>query len=130
MLNECLLKPDVIVADISMPRRSGIEAPRQLEEKIHGQGDLSSMHADVELASEAIRLRSSLCVETFRCGIPQQGHHDAEGQGLREPSICVDVLPPSSRSQAFRLARDADQREREVLQLCRRAAPSAASPIF
>ena len=54
------LKPDVIVADISMPLLSGIEAVRQLRKKdSRTKVIFLSMHADVELASQALRLGAS-----------------------------------------------------------------------
>jgi DNA-binding NarL/FixJ family response regulator len=49
-------EPDVIVADISMPLLSGLEATRQIRE--HGLRSkiiLLTMHADVPLATEAFR---------------------------------------------------------------------------
>ena len=54
------LKPDVIIADISMPLLSGIEAVRQLRKKdCKTKVIFLSMHADVELASQALRLGAS-----------------------------------------------------------------------
>jgi DNA-binding NarL/FixJ family response regulator len=49
-------RPDVIVADISMPRLSGLDALRRLRaEGIHIKVIFLTMHADPSLASEALR---------------------------------------------------------------------------
>ena len=50
------LKPDVIIADVSMPLLNGIEALRQLKVKDpRVKIVVLSMHADTELAGEALR---------------------------------------------------------------------------
>ena len=116
------LKPDVIVADISMPLLSGIEAVRQLRRKdSRTKVIFLSMHADVELASEAIRLGASgyvlkhSAVESLSRAI----HEVLNGRDYVSPRICVDVL-----SAVQQTSRDPErpavvltQREREVLQL-------------
>src|SRR4029077_10550603 len=54
------LKPDVIIADVSMPLLNGIEALRQLKEKgSRAKVVFLSMHADIELASEALWVGAS-----------------------------------------------------------------------
>lgn len=51
------LRPDVIVADISMPTQSGLEGLRQLKAKhIDSRVIFLTMHADARLAAEAFRL--------------------------------------------------------------------------
>ena len=51
------LRPDVIVADISMPTQSGLEGLRQLKAKhIESRVIFLTMHADARLAAEAFRL--------------------------------------------------------------------------
>jgi DNA-binding NarL/FixJ family response regulator len=54
------LKPDVIVADVSMPLLNGIEAMRQLkEQQFKGKVLFLSMHPEVIYAVEAIRAGAS-----------------------------------------------------------------------
>jgi len=54
------LQPDVIVADISMPLLSGIEATRELRKTgVHSRIILLTMHADVPIAKEALRSGAS-----------------------------------------------------------------------
>src|SRR5262249_17226369 len=88
------LKPDVIVADVSMPFLSGIEAARQLKEKGSRMKIIFlSMHADVELASEAIRVGAAGYVlkhsaaETFSLVI----YEAFAGCVYVSPRIAVDV---------------------------------------
>jgi DNA-binding NarL/FixJ family response regulator len=51
---------DVIIADISMPLLSGMEAVRQLKKKdCKSKVIILSMHADLELAREALCLGAS-----------------------------------------------------------------------
>src|SRR4030095_132462 len=82
-----LLKPDVIVADISMPLLSGIEAVRQLRKKdCRTKVIFLSMHADVELASQALRLGASAYVlEHPRAGA---GGPPTGSGGARHPRNC------------------------------------------
>ena len=54
------LKPDVIIADVSMPLLSGIEAVRHLREKgSRSKIVFLSMHADMEFAAEALSAGAS-----------------------------------------------------------------------
>jgi len=54
------LKPDVIVADISMPLLNGVEAMRQLnEQQFRGKVIFLSMHPEAIYAVEAIRAGAS-----------------------------------------------------------------------
>ena len=65
-----LLKPDVIVADISMPILNGVDAVRQLRR----EGDKTkvvflTMHTDAQIAVEAFRVgRDRIRRKTFRRG--------------------------------------------------------------
>jgi len=116
------LKPDVIIADISMPLLSGIEAVRQLRRKdSRTKVIFLSMHSDVELASEAIRLGASgyvlkhSAVESLSKAI----HEVLKGKVYVSPRICVDVLSSVQQTSRHpeRPAVVLTQREREVLQL-------------
>ncbi len=116
------LNPDVIIADISMPLLSGMEAVRQLKEKdSRSKVIILSMHADLELAREALCLGASGYVlkhsaaETLCCAI----HEVLNGMIYVSPRISIDVL--SAIQQTSRSLNGAaltlTQREREVLQL-------------
>src|SRR2546422_9354908 len=54
------LKPDVIVADISMPLLNGLDAARQLKrDGITAKIIFLTMHAEAQLAAEAFRAGAS-----------------------------------------------------------------------
>ena len=54
------LKPNIIIADISMPKLNGLDATRALQTTVpQSKVIILSMHADVELAREALRLGAS-----------------------------------------------------------------------
>jgi DNA-binding NarL/FixJ family response regulator len=58
-----LLKPDVVVADIAMPLLNGLEAGRQLKEKMPGvKLVFLTMNEDPELAVEALKAGASAYV--------------------------------------------------------------------
>jgi len=116
------LKPDVIIADVSMPLLSGFEAVRQLTESgSRTKVVFLSMHADVELASEALRVGASAYVLKHSAAesLSRAIHEALAGRVYVSPRISVDVLaavrqsPKRSNGSAAGLT----QREREVLQL-------------
>jgi DNA-binding NarL/FixJ family response regulator len=116
------LKPDVIVADVSMPLLNGIEAARRLK-KMGSSAKIVflSMHADVELATEAIRAGASAYVLKHSAteSLSQAIWAALEGRVFVSPRISGDVMTnlraPSHRSDG--LGCRLTPREREVLQL-------------
>ena len=116
------LKPDVIIADISMPVLSGIEAVRQLMRKdSRTKVIFLSMHSDVELASQALRLGASGYVLKHSAAesLSRAIHEVLNGGTYVSPRISVDVLSTLQQTSRHsdRLAVTLTQREREVLQL-------------
>ena len=116
------LKPDVIIADISMPLLSGIEAVRQLRKKdSRTKVIFLSMHSDVELASQAIRLGASGYVVKHSAAesLSKAIHEVLNGKVCVSPRICVDVLSAVQQTSRHpeRPPVVLSQREREVLQL-------------
>jgi DNA-binding NarL/FixJ family response regulator len=116
------LRPDVIVADLSMPLLNGLEALRQLRRaSLPSKVVILSMHADVEFATQALRMGASAYVvkhsasESLSRAIQQV----LNGRIFVSPRIANDVLcaisgpPQSGDAPATHLT----QREREVLQL-------------
>jgi len=116
------LKPDVIVADVSMPLLSGIEAVRQLKRKdSRVKVIFLSMHSDVELGSEALRAGASGYV--LKHSVPESLsraiHEVLNGRVYVSPRLSVDVLAAIQQTSRHsdRPPVALTQREREVLLL-------------
>lgn len=116
------VKPDVIVADISLPRMNGIEVLRQMRKK----GEDARMvflidHAAHAYVSEALRAGASACVlkrspgsELIRviCGVLRgEKQLDLDHSGRQDPVYTEDGNP------AFREQRPLTFRQLEVLRL-------------
>jgi DNA-binding NarL/FixJ family response regulator len=116
------LKPDVIIADVSMPLLSGIEAVRQLKRKdSRTKVIFLSMHSDVELGVEALRAgaRGYVLKHCAAESLSRAIHEVLNGRVYVSPRLSVDVLA-AVRQVAVSSDRPAmvlTQREREVLQL-------------
>jgi len=116
------LRPDVIVADVSMPVLNGIDALRRLKVDLpHAKVVILSMHLDIEIVAEALRSGASAYV-LKHSAIEALSHAIWEalaGRTFVSPRIAqgaianVKELSPYSTLPAVRLT----QREREVLQL-------------
>ncbi len=116
------LKPDLILADISMPLLNGIEAIRQVKKaNRHTKVVILSMHTDVEFGVEAIRSGASGYVlkHSASQALSQAIHEVLEGRLYVSPRIAVDVHCAllGSSSQPSKRTLVLTQREREVLQL-------------
>ena len=116
------LKPDVIVADVSMPSLNGIDAVRRLR-KVSSRSKVVflSMHMDVEIATEALQAGASGYVLKHSAteALSQAIWDVLKGQVYVSPRISRDVMnnlmERAARPDA--LAIQLTQREREVLQL-------------
>jgi DNA-binding NarL/FixJ family response regulator len=116
------LNPDVIIADISMPILSGMEAVRQLKRRgCRAKIIFLSMHSDVELGQEALRVGASAYIlkssaaETLTKAIREA----LCGRIYVSPRLSIGLLsavPRPARQPRFS-AHELTQREREVLQL-------------
>jgi DNA-binding NarL/FixJ family response regulator len=116
------LKPDVIIADVSMPLLSGFEAVRQLTEKgLRTKVVFLSMHADVELASEALRVGASGYVLKHSAAesLSRAIHEVLAGRVYVSPRLSGDVLAAVQQAprRSDRSGGGLTLREREVLQL-------------
>ena len=119
------LRPDVIVADISMPNLNGLEAIRQLKkENLSSKVVFLTMHTGVEFAVQAFRLGASgylLKVDASN-ELNRAIQEALAGRLYITPSIARDVMmvlmegsnqPPKDEDIWTTLT----SREREVLQL-------------
>jgi DNA-binding NarL/FixJ family response regulator len=116
------LKPDVIVADISMPLLNGLDAARQLKrDGVTAKIVFLTMHAEAHLAAEAFRAGASGYVLKSSAGeeLIAAIHEVAKGRAYVTPLITKDVLSflmgaaRQQRQPAVKLT----PRQREVLQL-------------
>ena len=115
------LKPDVIVADIGMPRLNGLDAAEQLKAKLPAAKLIFlTVNEDPDVAAEAIRrgalgylLKKSAATELFTAvERVLAGRHYVTPLITREPTMVF-----VSRAQQGRSAHELSLRQREVLQL-------------
>lgn len=116
------LKPDVIVADISMPVLNGLDAARQLKrENVAARIVFLTMHDNVPLATEAFRAGASgyLLKQSASKELITAIHEVVKGHSYVTPLITKDVLSflmdvsQQPEQQPVKLT----PRQREVLQL-------------
>ncbi|HOY57016.1 MAG TPA: response regulator transcription factor [Verrucomicrobiota bacterium] len=115
------LRPDVVVADIGMPRLNGLDAAEQLGTRLPGARIVVlTVNEDPEIAAEAIRrgaqgyvLKKSAATELFTAiRAVLEGRHYVTPLITRDPTM--SFVTRARRSQR---AIDLTPRQREVLQL-------------
>jgi DNA-binding NarL/FixJ family response regulator len=116
------LKPDVIVADISMPLLNGLDAARQLKrDGVTAKIVFLTMHAEAQLAAEAFRAGASGYVLKSSAGeeLIAAIHEVAKGRAYVTPLITKDILSflMGAARQGRQPAVKLTPRQREVLQL-------------
>jgi DNA-binding NarL/FixJ family response regulator len=116
------LKPDVIVADISMPLLNGLDAARQLKrDGVTAKIVFLTMHAEAQLAAEAFRAGASGYLLKSSAGeeLITAIHEVVKGRAYVTPLITRDVLSflLQAGSHTDRLSIKLTPRQREVLQL-------------
>ena len=112
------LRPDVIVADISMPVVSGLEALRRLKAaKSDAKVIFLTMHADAQLATEAFRAGASGYVLKQSAGeeLIAAIQEALKGRTYLTPLITKDVISNLTESPPPDLK--LTPRQREVLRL-------------
>jgi DNA-binding NarL/FixJ family response regulator len=116
------LQPDVIVADITMPRLNGLDAVRALKKRNHRTKVVFlTMHSDPELASEAFRVGASgyLLKQSAGEELITAIHAVLQGEVYVTPELKQEVLETFMRagSEPERTSVKLTARQREVLQL-------------
>ncbi len=89
------LKPDVIIADISMPLLNGLDAVRQLKTNgVEAKVVILTMHADPHLAADAFRAGASAFVLKNSAGeeLIQAIQEILQGRAYVTPLIAKDMI--------------------------------------
>jgi DNA-binding NarL/FixJ family response regulator len=113
------LRPDVIVADIAMPRLTGLEALRRLRAlKLESRVVVLTMHKDAKLAARALQDGASgfLLKESAGDELVSAIQQALQGRVYLTPAITKDVLArvaDTSQTSGVELT----PRQREVLRL-------------
>jgi DNA-binding NarL/FixJ family response regulator len=113
------LRPDVIVADISMPTQSGLEGLRQLKAKhIESRVIFLTMHADARLAAEAFRLgaRGFVIKQSSGDELVKAIDEVLQGHKYLSAALTDEVLALMSSTERTPAA-DLSPRQQEVLRL-------------
>ena len=113
------LRPDIVVADITMPAMSGIDAMRQLKaEGSEARFIFLTIHTEARLAAEAMRSGASAYLLKQSAGneLFDAIHAVTQGRTYLTPLITGDVLRSLS-SSTDAAERELTPRQRDVLRL-------------
>lgn len=114
------LRPDVIVLDISMPLLNGLEAGRQIKQRLPDvKLVFLTMNEDPELAAEAFRCGASGYVlkSSAASELATAIREVTQGRSYVTPLITGELLGSLLRPEASSSSRVLTPRQREVLQL-------------
>jgi len=112
------LRPDVIVADVTMPRLSGLDALRRIrEEGMPGKVIFLTVHADIRLCADALRAGAAGFVVKDSAGqeIVAAIREVLRGRTYLTPRLAPDVLAILARPRAS--GEPLTPRQREVLRM-------------
>lgn len=119
-----LLKPDVILLDISMPLLNGLEAARQLKKVLPETKLLFlTMHASPRYATEAFKAGAHgfLLKQSAATELPEAIGAVLKGQHYLTPSMAKPMIEQALQADKVSKIKGTDQgltpRQREVLQL-------------
>ena len=114
------LKPDIIVLDISMPLLNGLEAGRQIKQKL---GDVKlvflTMNEDPDLAAEAFRAGASgyLLKRSAASELVTAIHEVMRARSYITPLVAQGLVESLQHTADSTPANELTPRQREVLQL-------------
>src|SRR5262249_53643108 len=114
------LTPDVIVADISMPRLSGIEALEQIRKENPGiKVVFLTMHTEVAYARRALAAGAAGFVikHSAAAELVMAVHAALKGEIFVTPALAGELLHRTSTQAPDRRARSLTPRQREILEL-------------
>ena len=114
------LKPDVIVLDVSMPLLNGVEAARQIKQKLKNvKLVFLTMNEDADVAAEAFRAGASayLLKRSATSELPLAIREVMQGRSYVTPLVTEGLVESLLQPEARRPAHELTPRQREVLQL-------------
>lgn len=114
------LKPEVIVLDISMPLLNGVEAARQIKQKLKNvKLVFLTMNEDADLAAEAFRAGASayLLKRSATSELPLAIREVMQGRSYVTPLVTEGLVESLLQPQPRKPAHELTPRQREVLQL-------------
>ena len=114
------LKPDVIVLDISMPLLNGLEAARQIKQKLKNvKLVFLTMNEDADLAAEAFRAGASayLLKRSATSELPSAIREVMQGRSYVTPLVTEGWSNLCCTRRPRKPAHELTPRQREVLQL-------------
>src|SRR4029450_6827512 len=114
------LKPDVIVLDISMPLLNGLEAGRQIKQKLRDvKLVFLTMNEDSDLAAEAFRSGASgyLLKRSAASELSTAIREVMQGRAYVTPLVTDGLVGSLMRTEEQRPRHELTSRQREVLQL-------------
>jgi len=112
-------KPDVVVLDVAMPRRNGVEATRQLRQNCPDCAILIlSMHSDAPYVRETLRAgaKGYLLKNAIDSDLVKAVRAVAAGEGFLSPTISATVLADYQKHVTDPLEL-VTPRERQLLQM-------------
>ena len=114
------LKPDVIVLDISMPLLNGLEAGRQIKQKLRDVKLIFlTMNEDSDLAAEAFRSGASgyLLKRSAASELSTAIREVMQGRSYVTPLITEGLVGSLQQTEERKSGHELTARQREVLQL-------------
>ena len=114
------LKPDLVVVDISMPLLNGLEAGRQIKQKLRSvKLVFLTMNEDADLAAEAFRLGASayLLKRSVASELTTAIREVMQGRSYITPLVAGGLVESLQRADEGTPAHELTSRQREVLQL-------------
>jgi DNA-binding NarL/FixJ family response regulator len=114
------LKPDVVILDISMPLLNGLEAGRQIKQRVRGvKLVFLTMNEDADLAAEAFRIGASgyLLKRSAASELLTAIREVTQGRSYVTPLITEGLVGSLQNSDDRSPGHELTARQREVLQL-------------
>jgi DNA-binding NarL/FixJ family response regulator len=114
------LKPDVIVMDITMPLLNGLEAARQIKQRLQDvKVVFVTMNEDTDLVAEAFRAGASayLLKRSAASELLTAIREVTQGRSYVTPLVTQDFVGSLLQAEQPKSSRELSARQREVLQL-------------